>query len=551
MVVNRDANVQRTSGGYQVRIVLIATVMAAGVFAGWTEVAHAGTYTFHSCRTPDGDRADISSWRVFKGSSPSLLVARNRCPNGPFELEMLSSKPQPADQWFFARFLAPADTTISGYQFWRSVQLAKDYGWRYRERTSNGTVDLDKCYSAYGCWSKGDAMNPFGASNVVRAVGRTDVNGLELVVTCALDDGSTATCPATAPGARVQLHRADITLSDQYSPVIASPPTGPLVDPGRILTGEQPVSIAATDKGGGVYQAQFEVDGEIVGTQTIDPNGGSCAPPFPDPVPCKLSASGTVSLDTVTIPDGDHSLRILVTDATETNVAAWGPVTIHTANAFCNPQPIAAPSLDLDASVLGRKHRRLHAITVGHGRKLRVSGRLSGPGNEPVADAPVCVVARDSSAGAALRAYRTVTTDAKGRFSYLLRPGASRRVQFVHHVDDGAIVADVVVRVRAAVSLRGSRRTLRNGQTLHMSGKLRARPFPPRGVIVELQARRAGGWQTFATTRTNRKGRFGYAYTFTRTQGVQRYDLRARVPKQAVYPFESGASRPLRVFVFG
>lgn len=541
----------QTSGGIQVRIVLVATVMAVGALAGWTGVADAGTYTFYGCRTPDGGPADVSSWRVFKGTSPSSLVSRNRCPGGPLELEMLPTSPHPADQWFFARFLAPADTTITGYQFWRSVQLAKDYGWRYRERTSNGTVDLDKCYPAYGCWSKGDPKVPFGASNLVRATGRTDVHGLEIVLTCALADSSSATCPATSPGARVQLHRADITLSDAFSPVIASPPTGPLVDPGRILTGSQPVSISATDKGGGVYQALFEVDGEVIDAQTIDANNGTCAPPFRTAVPCKLSASGTVSFDTAALADGNHSLRILVTDATRTNVAAWGPTTIHTANELCNPQPLAAPSLNLTAKLQGRKHRRLRVITVGHGRKLRVTGRLTSPEGAPVAGADVCVVARNASAGAALRAYRTVTTDAKGRFTYLLRPGASRRVQFVHHVADGAIVASVVVRVRAAVSLGGSRRTLRNGQTLRMRGKLRARPFPPRGVIVEMQARRPGGWQTFGTTRTNRKGRFGYSYTFTRTQGVQRYELRARVPKQAVYPFESGSSRPLRVFVFG
>jgi hypothetical protein len=84
-----------------------------------------------------------------------------------------------------------------------------------------------------------------------------------------------------------------------------------------------------------------------------------------------------------------------------------------------------------------------------------------------------------------------------------------------------------------------------------LRGSLRERPFPRRGLLVELQARRETGWQTFATTRTNARGRFHYPYTFSRTQGVQRYRLRARVPQQATYPYAAGASRPVRVQVQG
>jgi hypothetical protein len=74
---------------------------------------------------------------------------------------------------------------------------------------------------------------------------------------------------------------------------------------------------------------------------------------------------------------------------------------------------------------------------------------------------------------------------------------------------------------------------------------------PENGAVVELQAKRETGWQTFGTTRARRSGRFRFRYQFSRTTGVQRYRLRARVPSQAGYPYAPGSSRPIKVTVRG
>jgi hypothetical protein len=70
-------------------------------------------------------------------------------------------------------------------------------------------------------------------------------------------------------------------------------------------------------------------------------------------------------------------------------------------------------------------------------------------------------------------------------------------------------------------------------------------------VLVELQAKRGRRWQTFGTARSSRAGRYRFSYPFTRTGGVQYYVLRARVPRQAGYPYATGASRPEIVVVRG
>jgi hypothetical protein len=218
------------------------------------------------------------------------------------------------------------------------------------------------------------------------------------------------------------------------------------------------------------------------------------------------------------------------------------------------PQPACGPAPAVGGHQLHvaiRRGRPVKAITTRYGRAVTVSGSLATPAGAPVAGAPICIAARNVDSRAMLRATRYIVTDAEGRFTYRLESGPSRRVWFVHGSEQGAVADSVLVRVRASVSLRGSSKSLRNGDTLVMRGRLRGRPRR-RGVLVELQARRPTGWQTFGTTSTGSGGRFSYAYRFTRTVGVEHYLLRARVRAQpSHYPYATGASQPLRVRVVG
>ncbi|MDW5597416.1 carboxypeptidase-like regulatory domain-containing protein [Conexibacter stalactiti] len=527
-----------------------ALVLLAAAGAARAPAAEAGSYAIHVCRTPDGGRVEMAPWAIAKPSNASKWAARDNCGGGPFELELSPAGRHPADDYILARFLAPPDTSIDAYQFYRSVQLARRYGWRLRERTAAGFTEVDKCWATSGCAGKGDRAVPFGSSNLLEASGLNGIVSLEAVLSCAITDGSEEECPATAPGARLQLHGGIITIRDDHDPSFATTPSGPLVDTTRTLNGRQPVAIAVADKGGGVYQAHIEVDGRIVETHAIDAQGGACAPPFRAPVPCKLNASAQISLDTAALSDGEHQLRIIVTDATQTNSTAWGPVSIRTANTFCNPAPVSR-ALGLTTQILRGKRRPRTVVTTPYGRRVRVTGRLTTPSGAPVAGVPLCAVSQDAIANAPLRQIGSVTTDGDGRFSLVVAKGPSRRITFVHRVADGAVADSVVVRARARVELRGAHRSLRNGDTLRLRGRLGAGPYPASGALVELQTKRTGGWQTFGTTRTDRSGRFDYDYTFTRTVGTQKYVMRARVAQQPSYPYATGGSKPVRIFVYG
>ena len=53
------------------------------------------------------------------------------------------------------------------------------------------------------------------------------------------------------------------------------------------------------------------------------------------------------------------------------------------------------------------------------------------------------------------------------------------------------------------------------------------------------------------TARTDSAGRWAIRYRFKRTRGVQRFQFRARLPREAGYPFAAGGSRRLAVRVRG
>jgi hypothetical protein len=147
----------------------------------------------------------------------------------------------------------------------------------------------------------------------------------------------------------------------------------------------------------------------------------------------------------------------------------------------------------------------------------------------------------------------TLKTNRRGGFSYRAPKGVSRTIRF-RYEGTGTIrsaTRDVALLVRARTTLRPSRRFFVNGETMRLRGRLRGRGIPPEGKLVELQVLLRGRWRTFATTRAALDGRWYYDYRFDGTRGSQTYRFRARVPREATYPYETGGSRVLRVRVRG
>jgi hypothetical protein len=211
----------------------------------------------------------------------------------------------------------------------------------------------------------------------------------------------------------------------------------------------------------------------------------------------------------------------------------------------CDPTP-GASGLHLTARIV----REGRVATAHYGRSLKVRGSLRRSDGTPYANAPLCVASRDAVPGASRVAADLLVTDAQGRFTYRLAPGPSRRVWLIHRSGAGVATASVVVRVRARARLRALPRRLRNGQTMLLRGQVRGRPLRQR-LLVEVQAHKPTGWQTFGTVRAQRGGRFRFGYVFTNSTGVNRYTFRARIPSQPGYPYVTGGSNLVHVRVTG
>jgi hypothetical protein len=206
-----------------------------------------------------------------------------------------------------------------------------------------------------------------------------------------------------------------------------------------------------------------------------------------------------------------------------------------------------------------RRGRRVRIVylrrpVVRQGRRVRIRGRVTAPGGNPLAGVNVDVSARIAVKGVPFQPVATLTTSHRGRFAYLVPAGPSRLIRFRY---PGAPkirpeTREIHVRVPAATSLRASRKRVVNGEAVTFSGKLRGAFLPPTGKLMELQFFDRGKWRTFRTFRAApSSGEWSYTYRFDGTRGTRTYRFRVRIPKENGYPFSTGRSRRTAVTVRG
>jgi hypothetical protein len=206
----------------------------------------------------------------------------------------------------------------------------------------------------------------------------------------------------------------------------------------------------------------------------------------------------------------------------------------------------------------GRERRRRAARLLTRsrarfGKSVPIAGSVRGAGGRPIAGAEVMVSQAQRKEGATFTLLARLRTSSTGHLSYLVPKGPSRilRLRYPGAPTVRPATTDVKILVSGTTSLAVGRHFALNGETVTFSGRVRGRPIPPSGKLVELQAFVRAAWRTFATAEANARGGWRYRYRFTGTRGRQVYRFRARLPREASYPYESGHSRPIRVTVVG
>jgi hypothetical protein len=284
-------------------------------------------------------------------------------------------------------------------------------------------------------------------------------------------------------------------------------------------------------------------------------------------LPTQLQGEEMVArIEDASLPAGDYQFRAVATDRAGNE---------GTSEAFLDGRPMTVMlplrvSTALSAGVLAHRvqkkiihrhgHRRVirHKVselvpetTVGFGAKTEFSGRLLDKAGNPVAGASVAVLQMVSEEAEAQVA--TLTTAADGGFTYDAPAESSRRLRFVY----GGTATTLPTEAAAEVLVHGTG-TLKvkpghvlNGGSVTFTGKVKGRPLPANGKLVELEVRLSDEWSTFRTIRSDPNGEWSIRYPFKRTCGKEEYEFRSELPGEAGWPLEPGHSPTVTVTVKG
>jgi hypothetical protein len=207
---------------------------------------------------------------------------------------------------------------------------------------------------------------------------------------------------------------------------------------------------------------------------------------------------------------------------------------------------------------LGNGSGRGEALTVPFGAPALLGGRLTRADGAGIAGRELRIVARPSRGALATPLTQAAVTGERGGFELRLEPGPSRRVAVSFAGDGGlepAIRPSLDLRVRSSVSLRAAPLSLKTGQAVWFSGRVRTRgaTLPRRGKLVAIQYLEAATkrWRPVLVTRSDRGGRFHAHYRFRYVDGVASIRLRATALAEERWPYAPGSSRPVTVRVRG
>jgi len=203
-------------------------------------------------------------------------------------------------------------------------------------------------------------------------------------------------------------------------------------------------------------------------------------------------------------------------------------------------------------------HAHGDSLTIPFGASALLSGRLTRADGAGIAGRRLRIVSRPSHGALAPVDAVDATTGEHGGFELRIPPGPSRRLAVSFPGDGGLEAAtrpSLELRVRSGVSLRAAPRSLRTGQSVHLSGRVSGRgaPIPRRGKLIAIQYLEAAThrWRPVLVTRTDHLGRFRARYRFRYVSGVAAIQLRVTALAEERWPYAPGSSRPLTIRVEG
>jgi hypothetical protein len=535
---------------------LICFAAAAAVPAA----AQAGSYHVYTCAAGGGHFTN-AAWT---GPAVAGLVVDTQCPTpgSLVGLRIDGGKAIANGASASLTFTSPPGTTIADFTIHRELDFDSNptlpdtrplYAIYFLGNTAfagagdyeGATRDRLRAVNAWYGYPEGDAHLTKRITTLRQMGALAGYKGDARTMTIRVGCFRRATNCSGPAGGRVYhvLYGTDITVDDPQRPTSTVSAEG-LLAPGP-RGGSDPVVVSATDNAGIRRFELLDVTGAPV---LIGARNMSCDPRLPRPCPDVTRAAVVPTALAV----GRRSIVVRTIDAGG-NITDRGPFAVDVATpsdrGAVNGANASEPATLRARFPKGDRRKR----TVRYGSRVRVTGQLLNAAGQPITGAQVELVTTDRRPGARPVRRQTVTTGTDGTFGLSTIGSASRRLTlgWKAHLNDGVYAASdsLLLRTRAAATLRASTRRPSLGRRVMLRGRLRA---PARGVTVILQGRRPGSrrFTTFADTSTRKGGRFAVGYRFRdpASRG-RRFTFRAKLKPNRRYPFETGYSRRVNVRV--
>ena len=183
-------------------------------------------------------------------------------------------------------------------------------------------------------------------------------------------------------------------------------------------------------------------------------------------------------------------------------------------------------------------------VKVGFGKTVSLAGTLTDSTGAPLANTELSV-SRKFRGGFPGEVLAPVTTDAAGKFSYLLPAGPSALVEFAFAGTDDIdpTTAQVQTLVNAKVTLVAKKARIKpRAKIYRLTGVLAGKPLPTHGKTVLIQVLHGKTWHTIKHLRSNARGVYTTRYKIRRGNHATRLTVRTVVPRDATYPYQKGTS---------
>ena len=490
--------------------------------------AQAGTYMMRSCNVPGERTSTTGPWRW---QASANTFANDECARG-------------GGFGINAGTMNPGDAAGVVLETGSAIAIRRVRLWTIARLRSTGSAMFAAVTAGNATTSTpADLFGPPGGETLttpyVSPLLPDDTSIYIVFVSCSGNVGEACTPFDTNI---LDVRGVEVTLEEKNAPSV-------LIESGGDLLGEGPKSgvrtlaFKASDPESGVLRVSALIGKTVVGTTDYV---GSCA--FAGLAACATDRTGSIQIDTRSVPDGIYPVTLRATDAAGNEQSVQAPTAVDVVNreaagsssvSVPSPASVAAPVNGLRLTAEFASNRST-ILTAGYRKRVTVRGRLVAASGEPVPGAAIKIAQRSVVSGRTK--ILAATTAADGTFSYVIQRATTPRSLRIEYGSDPAVATILNLRVKASATLRVSLR----GVVVRYSGRVLTRPFRKTGTVVSIQGRAPGAdWKTFARRRADRDGDFGGTYRLrVRRPGV-RLQFRIVVPRQRGYSFVPHAGQPL------